>query len=130
MSSPLGLFFSFCALGIFTCVFFVFSMSETIEFELVRPVNPAGVSFIKYLWGAIGARNRSLLEDRERRGELTRLIQKLGFALEEKVGGNKLVTGRVVLTLENGRPVRLALRDVKVWAETGALEGEVAVELK
>ena len=26
-------------------------MSETIEFELVRPVNPTGSSFIRYVWG-------------------------------------------------------------------------------
>jgi len=38
---------------------FVFGlMSETIEFELVRPVNPTGKSFIDYVWGAVGARNR------------------------------------------------------------------------
>jgi hypothetical protein len=32
----------------------------SIEIDLMRPVNPAGASFIKYLWGAIGARNRTL----------------------------------------------------------------------
>jgi hypothetical protein len=103
-------------------------MSETIEFELVRPVNPGGSSFIRYVWGAVGARNRSLLQDYRR--ELGRLVQRLGFALEDRVGSDKLVTGRIVLFVENGRPVRIVARDIRVWQASGALEGEVSAELK
>lgn len=103
-------------------------MSEVIEVELVRPVNPAGVSFIRYLWGAIGARNRQVLQ--EYRKELSRLVQRLGFALEEKLGSNKLVTGKVILELRDGKPYRLAAKDLRVWQEVGSVEGEISVELK
>jgi hypothetical protein len=58
-------------------------MSETIEFELVRPVNPTGSSFIRYVWGAVGARNRVVLQ--EHRRDLARLVQCLGFAIEDKI---------------------------------------------
>ncbi|MEM0494020.1 MAG: hypothetical protein QXU72_01990 [Thermofilum sp.] len=102
--------------------------SEVIEVELARPVNPAGVSFIRYLWGAVGARNRAVLEGYRR--ELSRLVQRLGFALEEKLGSNKLVTGKVVLELRDGKPVRLVARDLRVWQEVGPVEGEVVVELR
>ncbi len=102
--------------------------SETIEIEVVRPVNPAGVSFIKYLWGAIGARNRTVLQEYKR--ELTRLIQRLGFALEEKIGSNKLITGKIVLELNNGKPVKMSAKDLRIWQEAGAFPEIVTVELK
>ncbi|PLJ77885.1 hypothetical protein [Infirmifilum sp. SLHALR2] len=103
-------------------------MSETIEIEVIRPVNPAGVSFIKYLWGAIGARNRTVLQ--EYRRELTKLIQRLGFTLEEKIGSNKLITGTVVLELNNGKPVKITAKDLRIWQETGSFPEAITVELK
>jgi hypothetical protein len=42
-------FFVFYALSMFICCLFYGLMSETIEFELVRPVNPTGSSFIRYV---------------------------------------------------------------------------------
>jgi len=103
-------------------------MSETIEFELVRPVNPTGSSFIDYVWGAVGARNRAVLQ--EHRRDLARLVQRLGFAIEDKIGSNKLITGKIAVFVENGRPVRIVARDIQIWQASGTLEGEVAAELK
>jgi len=103
-------------------------MSEVIEVELMRPVNPAGRSFIRYLWGAVGARNRQVLQ--EYRRELSRLVQRLGFALEEKLGSNRLITGKVILELRDGKPYKLTARDLKVWQEVGSVEGEISVELR
>ena len=103
-------------------------MSETIEVEVIRPVNPAGVSFIKYLWGAIGAKNRTVLQ--EYRRELTRLVQKLGFTLEEKIGTNKLITGKIILEVENGKPVKITAKDLRIWQETGTYPDAITVELK
>jgi hypothetical protein len=100
----------------------------SIEIDLVRPVNPAGASFIKYLWGAIGAKNRTILQEHKR--DLSRLLMKLSFALEDKIGPNKLVTGKVVVELKDGRPYKAIARNLRVWQETGSLEGEVAVELR
>jgi hypothetical protein len=70
-------------------------MSETIEFELVRPVNPTGSSFIRYVWGAVGARNRAVLQ--EYRRVLARLVQRLGFAIEDRIGSDKLITGNIAV---------------------------------
>ncbi|MGC8932794.1 MAG: hypothetical protein ACP5LQ_05830 [Candidatus Methanodesulfokora sp.] len=99
----------------------------SIEVDLVRPVNPAGASFIKYVWGAIGARNRSVIQEHKK--ELSRLLMKLSFALEDKIGPNKLVTGKVVVELKDGRPVKAIAKDLRVWQETGSVEGEVVVEI-
>ncbi|MCC6005763.1 MAG: hypothetical protein LM585_03730 [Fervidicoccaceae archaeon] len=103
-------------------------MSETIEFELVRPVNPTGSSFIRYVWGAVGARNRAVLQ--EHRRDLARLVQRLGFAIEDKIGSNKLITGKIAVYVENGKPVRIAARDIQIWQASGTLEGEVSAELR
>jgi hypothetical protein len=103
-------------------------MSEVIEVELVRPVNPAGVSFIRYLWGAVGARNRQVLQEYKK--ELSKLVQRLGFALEEKLGSNRLITGKVILELRGGKPYKLTAKNLRVWQEVGPAEGEVSVELR
>jgi hypothetical protein len=70
-------------------------MSKTIEFELVRPVNPTGSSFIRYVWGAVGARNRAVLQ--EYRHDLARLVQRLGIVIEDRIGGNKLIAGNIAV---------------------------------
>jgi hypothetical protein len=99
-------------------------MSETIEFELVRPVNPTGSSFIHYVWGAVAARNRAVLQ--EHRRVLARLVQRLGFAIEDKIGSNKLITGKIAVYVENGKPMKIVARDIQIWQASGTLEGEVS----
>jgi hypothetical protein len=103
-------------------------MSETIEFEILRPVNPTGSSFIDYVWGAVGARNRAVLQ--EHRRDLARLVQRLGFAIEDKIGSDKRITGKIVVYVENGKPVKIVAKDIKIWQATSTLEGEVSAELK
>jgi len=103
-------------------------MSETIEFEVVRPVNPKGSSFIRYVWGAVGARNRAVLQ--EHKEELEELVQRIGLAIKDRIGSNKLITGKIVVYVENGKPVRIVARDIQIWQATSTLEGEVSAELK
>jgi hypothetical protein len=43
----------------------------------------------------VGARNRALLQ--EHRRDLARLVQRLGFAIEDRIGGNKLITGNIAV---------------------------------
>ncbi|MGC9107190.1 MAG: hypothetical protein ACP5IE_03245, partial [Infirmifilum sp.] len=83
---------------------------------------------IKYLWGAIGAKNRNVIQ--EYRRELTRLVQKLGFVLEEKIGTNKLITGKIVLELQNGKPVKIIAKDLRIWQETGSYPEAITAEFK
>jgi hypothetical protein len=103
-------------------------MSETIEFELVRPVNPTGSSFIRYVWGAVGARNRAVLQEHKK--ELEELVKRLGSAIKDKIGSDKRITGKIVVYVENGKPVKIVAKDIKIWQATSTLEGEVSAELK
>jgi len=100
-------------------------MPEEIEIEIVRPVNPAGVSFVKYLWGAVGARNRSVLQNYRR--EFSRLIQRLGFKIDEKTGG-KHITGKIVIELEGDKPLRAKAVDLKVWDVVDEIKEEIVAE--
>jgi hypothetical protein len=88
-------------------------MSETIEFELVRPVNPTGSSFIRYVWGAVGARNRAVLQ--EYRQEFSKLVKHLGSSIKNMIGSDKLITGKIAVDVENGKPVRIVARDIQIW---------------
>jgi len=103
-------------------------MSETIEFQVVRPVNPKGKSFIDYVWGAVSARNRAVLQ--EHKQELEELVQRIGLAIKDRIGSNKLITGKIAVYVENGKPVRIVARDIQIWQASGTLEGEVSAELK
>jgi hypothetical protein len=40
---------------------------------------------------------------------------KLSFALEDKIGPNKLVTGKVVVELKDERPYKAIARNLRVW---------------
>ncbi len=101
-------------------------MTETIEVEIVRPVNPAGISFVKYLWGAVGSRNRTVLEKYRR--EFSRLIQRLGYKIEDKIGSGKMITGKVVIELEDAKPVRAKALELKVWDAVSEVTEEITAE--
>jgi hypothetical protein len=66
----------------------------------------------------------------EYKKELSKLVQGLGFALEEKLGSNRLITGKVILELRDGKPYKLTAKDLRVWQEVGSFEGEILVELR
>ncbi len=101
-------------------------MTEQIEVEILRPVNPAGVSFVKYLWGAVGSRNRAVLQNYRR--EFSRLVQRLGFKIEEKIGTGKMITGRIIVELEGDRPVRARAVELKIWDVVGESKEEIVVK--
>ncbi len=104
------------------------SAENTIEIDIVRPVNPAGVSFIKYLYGAVAARSRDVIEKYRR--EFTRLIQRLGLAIEDNIGTGSFITGRVVIVVsENGEPQRAKALNLKVWKVVKEVEEEIEVEV-
>lgn len=85
-----------------------------IEIELVRPVNPAGRSFITYIYGAVAARNREVIDKYKK--DFTKLIQRLGFKIEETIGTGKLVTGKIVLVLDNeNKPIKAYTIELGVW---------------
>ncbi|MGC9079686.1 MAG: hypothetical protein ACP5G1_03050, partial [Nanopusillaceae archaeon] len=49
--------------------------------------------------------------------EFTRLVQRLGFKIEEVVGTNKLITGTIVIVLDDKtkEPKKIYTKDIKVW---------------
>jgi len=72
----------------------------------------------------VGARNRAVLQ--EYRRVLARLVQRLGIAIEDRIGSNKLITGKIAIHVENGKPVKIVARDMQIWQASGTLEGEVS----
>ncbi|MEM1684366.1 MAG: hypothetical protein QW038_01535 [Nanopusillaceae archaeon] len=85
-----------------------------IEIELVRPVNPAGRSFITYIYGAMAAKNREVIDKYKK--EFTKLIQRLGFKIEETIGTGKLITGKIVISLDsNNKPTKAYTAELGIW---------------
>lgn len=85
-----------------------------IEIELIRPVNPAGRSFITNVYGAVAAKNREVIDNYKK--EFTKLIQRLGFKIEETIGTGKLITGKIVISLDNNnKPIKAYTVELSVW---------------
>ncbi|AAR38881.1 NEQ026 [Nanoarchaeum equitans Kin4-M] len=101
---------------------------KTIEIEIVRPVNPVGISFVRYLWGAMAARDREVLE--RHRKEFSKLVQRLGYTIEEKIGTGKLITGKVVIELdEDDKPLKARVEELKIWEPVKEINEKIEVEL-
>ena len=95
-----------------------------IEIEILRPVNPTGVSFIKYVYGAVASKNRKVIDSYKR--EFTRLVTRFGYAVEEAVGSDKMITGTVVLELdENSKPIRIYSKSLKIWEPTKEVKEKI-----
>ena len=120
--------FFFTKLYLYALNVFLYSMTETIEVEIVRPVNPAGISFVKYLWGAVGSRNRTVLEKYRR--EFSRLIQKLGYKIEDSIGSGKMITGKIIVELEDSKPVRAKAVEIDVWGVEKKVDEEITAEIE
>jgi len=86
-----------------------------ISIELLRPVNPTGRSFITNVYGAIAANNREIIDKYKK--DITKLIQRLGFKIEESIGTGKLITGTIVIVLDDNtkEPKKMYTRDIKIW---------------
>jgi len=86
-----------------------------ISIELLRPVNPTGRSFITNVYGAIAANNREIIDKYKK--DITKLIQRLGFKIEESVGTGKLITGTIVIVLDDStkEPKKMYTKDIKIW---------------
>ena len=97
--------------------------------ELLRPVNPIGKSFITNVYGAIAANNRELIEKYKR--ELMRSIQKLGYKLEEIIGNGKLISGMLVIVLDDNtrEPKKVYFKEVKVWSVEKVLNEKLETEV-
>ena len=85
-----------------------------IEIEILRPVNPAGISFIRYIYGAVAARDRKIIENYKK--GFTKLITRFGYKIEEVVGSGKMITGKIVLeTEEDGKPIKMYSKEIEIW---------------
>jgi len=86
-----------------------------ISIELLRPVNPTGRSFITNVYGAIAANNREIIDKYKK--DITKLIQRLGFKIEESIGTGKLITGTIVIVLDDNtkEPKKMYTKDIKIW---------------
>lgn len=99
-----------------------------IEIEIVRPVNPAGRSFITYVYGAVAGRDRKVIDNYKK--EFTRLVQRLGFKIEEAIGTGKMITGIIVLeTEEDGKPIKAYTQEINVWNIEKEVKEKIEVSL-
>lgn len=92
------------------------------EFEILRPVRPTGISFVRYVLGHL-RRNVEGFEKYVK--EWRKLVTKLGYKIEDKVG-NKWITCIIEYEHEEGRPVRLTAKEITVY-EGKRVEGSVEV---
>jgi len=100
-----------------------------IYIELARPVNPTGRSFITNLYGAIVSKDKELMEKYKR--EIMRSMQKLGFRLEEIIGGGKLISGTFVIVVDDstGAPKKVYAKEVNVWSIEKTLNEKLELEI-
>lgn len=104
-------------------------MSRTVRIDIVRPVNPIGLSFVRYCWGAVGARAPEVL--RRHKTEFSRLLRILGEAIVRKVGEGALITGTLEFELDDeSRPLAARAVSVEVWERRARVEEPVEVRLR
>lgn len=102
-------------------------MVETIEIEILRPVNPTGVSFMRYIYGAVAARERDIITTHKKK--FVKLMQKLGFLIEDKVGSGKLITGKIIIEVdENKEPIKAIAENIKVWNVVKEIKERIEAE--
>ncbi|HIP89981.1 MAG TPA: hypothetical protein EYH22_00280 [Candidatus Nanopusillus sp.] len=99
-----------------------------IKIEILRPVNPAGISFIRYVYGAVAARNRKIIENYKR--EFTKLTTRFGYRIEEVIGSGKMITGKIVLeTEEDGKPIKIYSKEIEIWEPIKKVNEKIEVTL-
>ncbi len=100
-----------------------------IEIEIVRPVNPTGRSFMTYTYGAVVGQDKEVIEKYKR--EFTRLMQKLGFKIEEVIGAGKLITGKIIVVVDDKtkEPKKAYVKEMEVWSIEQELKSKIEVTL-
>jgi hypothetical protein len=100
-----------------------------IYIELLRPVNPTGRSFITNVYGAITAKDRELTEKYKK--EIAKLIQRMGYKIEEVIGNGKMVSGVLALLVDDNtkEPKKLYTINLKVWNIEKELAEKISVEI-
>jgi ubiquinone biosynthesis protein UbiJ len=101
-------------------------MAKQVEIKILRPVNPEGISFVRYVFGAIAAQVGGEFISKHRK-TISRMITKLGYRIADKIGGGYIL-GSLVLEIENDSPKKLKTKEIKILKEAGELEEELEVE--
>jgi len=102
-------------------------MTKTIRVDIVRPVNPLGLSFVKYCWGVIGSRDQRAIT--LHRSPLASLLRKVGETIVERVGEGKFITSSIEFEFEDSKPIRARILKIEIWTKTEELEEEIEVSL-
>ena len=101
---------------------------KEIVVDIVRPVNPSGMSFVKYVYGAIASVDREIIEKYKK--ELSKLVQRLSIKIEEAIGSSKIITGKIVLYVEDDKkPVKMVAKDISVWEPVKEVSEEIEASL-
>ena len=104
-------------------------MPKIIKIDILRPVNPSGLSFIRYCWGAMGARDQRVITTYKK--EYSKLLRELGGKITEKVGEDKLITGVIEVELsDDSEPISAKVTSLEIWERKGKIEEVIEVSLK
>ncbi|BBL45480.1 hypothetical protein MJ1_0313 [Nanobdella aerobiophila] len=100
-----------------------------IEIEILRPVNPTGRSFIRNFYGAISAKDKDIINKYKK--EFTKLLQRFGFKIEESIGQNKLITGTIVLVIDDNtkEPKSIYSKKLRIWDITKEYDNKIELNL-
>ena len=103
-------------------------MTKTIKIDVVRPVNPTGLSFIRYCWGAMGARDQKVITEYKR--EFAKLLRILGAEIAKRVGEGVLVTGSLEFELsDESKPLAARALSLDVWEKKSTVEEVIEVRI-
>ena len=98
-----------------------------IEFKILRPVNPDGVSFVKYCWGALTAQLGPEYMNKHKK-VMSRLIQKLGFKIDELSEGGLIEGDLYFETDENDEPKKMGAYRIVIYKQVKEINQPVEVE--
>ena len=97
-----------------------------IDIEILKPVNPSGIAFIKVVYAGIGAKDNSIIEKYKK--TLSKMLVRLSYKLEEEIGQGKAITGTITLEVdENGKPKKIYTKSIEVWDITKKLDKKIEV---
>lgn len=104
-------------------------MVRRAEFKILRPVNPDGVSFVKYCWGALVGQLGAEYMNKHKK-TMSKLIQKLGFKLDEISEGGLIEGDLYFETDENDNPKKMGAKRIVIYKPVKEINEIVEVEYR
>ena len=100
-----------------------------IEVNISRPVTLGGLSFIKVSFAILSSKDRDLVDKYKR--ELSKLLNNLIKALQEKYGKETLLTTNFIVEVEDNTkiPKKVSVKKVILWEPFKIIQENIEVNL-